>query len=487
MISFERMPVTIRVPGVYAEISNVQAVRGLVAKPYRILVVGQRLPAGTVAAGVLTRITRSEQAAGYFGRGSMLDRMLRALKANNGLTESWAIALDDSGAGTAGTGSIAFTGSPTAAGTLALYIGGQRVEVGVTAGQTATTIATAVAAAVNAALDLPVTAAAVAGTVNLTARHKGVAAGEVDVRAAYYAGDTVPAGLTVAATSVTGGTGNPGLSSVIAAIGEEWFDFIAVPYTDSTNLALLKTELDDRWGPLRAIEGHAISALPGTHASITTFGASQNDPHLTVIGLEKSPTPAYEWAAAACGVAAYFGNIDPARPFQTLELKGVMAPSEADRFTLAERNLCLYDGIATYTVDADGTCRLERLVTTYQVSALGADDPSYLDLETMLTLGFLRYSLRNRFRTKFPRHKIANDGTRFGPGQVVLTPKGAKAECFALFREWEDLGLVEGFDQFKADIVVERSVTDSNRLDIYLPPDLVNQLRVTAAQISFRL
>lgn len=289
------------------------------------------------------------------------------------------------------------------------------------------------------------------------------------------------------ATAVTGGTGNPSLATAIAAIGDEWFDVIAHPYTDATNLALLKTELDDRWGPLRAIEGHAISAIPGTHASITAFGAAQNDPHLTVIGVEKSPTPAYEWAAAAAGVAAYFGNIDPARPFQTLEVKGVLAPAEPDRFTQAERNLCLYDGIATYTVDADGTCRVERLVTTYQVNAFGADDPSYLDLETMLTLGFLRYSFRARFRAKFPRHKLANDGTRFGPGQVVLTPKGAKAECFALFREWEDLGLVEGFDQFKSDIVVERSASDPSRLDIYLPPDLVNQLRVTAAQVAFRL
>jgi len=486
-ISFERMPVTIRVPGVYTEISNQQAVRGLVVKPYRILVIGQRLGAGTVAANVLTQVTRAEQAAGYFGRGSMLDRMLRALKLNNSFTECWALALDDSGAGTQGTGSIAFAGSPTAAGTLSLYIGGQIVEAAVTAGQTATAIAAAVAAAVNATTDLPVTAAAVAGTVNLTARHKGAAAGEIDVRAGYYAGEAVPAGLTAVATPVTGGTGNPSLAAAITAIGEEWFDIIAVPYTDNTNLALLKTELDDRWGPLRAIEGHAISAIPGTHASITAFGAAQNDPHLTVVGVEKSPTPAYEWASAVAGVAAYFGNIDPARPFQTLEIKGVLAPAEADRFTQAERNLCLYDGIATYTVDADGTCRAERLVTTYQVSSFGADDPSYLDLETMLTLGFLRYSFRARFRAKFPRHKLANDGTRFGPGQVVLTPKGAKAECFSLFRQWEELGLVEGFDQFKADIVVERNAGDPSRLDIYLPPDPVNQLRVTAAQIAFRL
>jgi phage tail sheath gpL-like len=51
----------------------------------------------------------------------------------------------------------------------------------------------------------------------------------------------------------------------------------------------------------------------------------------------------------------------------------------------------------------------------------------------------------------------------------------------------EELGLVEGFDQFKADLVVERDALDANRLNFLLPPNLINQLVVTAAKVQFRL
>mgnify|MGYP007100072004 CR=1 FL=1 len=118
---------------------------------------------------------------------------------------------------------------------------------------------------------------------------------------------------------------------------------------------------------------------------------------------------------------------------------------------------------------------------------MGADDSSYRDVNTILTLSYLRYDFRNYLLRKYPRHKLANDGTKFGAGQAIVTPKLIKAECVNKFREWENIGLVENIDQFKRDLIVERNVSDPNRLDILLPPDLVNQLMVIGTQVSFRL
>jgi phage tail sheath gpL-like len=56
----------------------------------------------------------------------------------------------------------------------------------------------------------------------------------------------------------------------------------------------------------------------------------------------------------------------------------------------------------------------------------------------------------------------------------------------AWFREMEELGLVENFDQFKRDLV-QRNGSDPNRLDLLIPPDLINGLVVVAAQVQFRL
>jgi phage tail sheath gpL-like len=88
---------------------------------------------------------------------------------------------------------------------------------------------------------------------------------------------------------------------------------------------------------------------------------------------------------------------------------------------------------------------------------------------------------------RFPRHKLADDGARFGSGQAVVTPKIMAAEALAWFRELEELGIVEDFAAFKVALVVERNATDPNRLDILLPPDLVNQLLVAATQVQFLL
>jgi len=150
-------------------------------------------------------------------------------------------------------------------------------------------------------------------------------------------------------------------------------------------------------------------------------------------------------------------------------------------------NLLLYDGITTWTVDSAGVVHLGRVITTYQKNATGQDDTAFLDLNTTKTLSYLRYDLRSRFLLKYPRHKLANDGNNFGAGQPVMTPGLARAEAISAFEDWTALGLVEGLDQFKTDLVAERDTQDPNRLNILLGPDLVNQLVVVGARMAFLL
>jgi phage tail sheath gpL-like len=165
----------------------------------------------------------------------------------------------------------------------------------------------------------------------------------------------------------------------------------------------------------------------------------------------------------------------------------MVSPRADDLFTRAQREALLRDGIATFTADAAGTCRIERSITTYQTDAFALPDVAWLDLETVTTLGYLRASLRTRIAQKFPRTKLADDDTRYGAGQAVVTPRVIRAEIIALAREWEEAGLVEGLDQFIADLIVERDSSDPNRVNALVPPDIVNQFRSFAAAIQFRL
>jgi len=178
---------------------------------------------------------------------------------------------------------------------------------------------------------------------------------------------------------------------------------------------------------------------------------------------------------------------DPARPLQTLELDGIMAPAKEARWTKEERNLLLYDGLSTYTVDSDGTVRIERAVTTYQTNSYGLEDTSYLDVTTPATLSYIRYVTRVRITNKFPRHKLADDGTAFGAGQAIVTPSIVRSELLALFRQLEEQGLVEDYEQFVEGLIVERNADDPNRLDVLAPPNLVNQLIIFAEQVQYIL
>lgn len=486
-ISFLSVPTNLRVPGAYVEFDPSHAMAGLVQMPYKVLVFGQLLSTGTASADSLLRVTSASQARGLFGPGSQLAHMLESYFENNTFTETWAVGLSDDESAVAATGTLAITGTATAAGTLSVWIGGQRVRLAVASADTASEVATALAAAITADTDLAVTAAAETGTVTLTARNKGLCGNDIDIRLNYYSDEATPAGLAVAVTAMASGTANPDISGLIALLGDEWFNVIACPYTDAANLSALEAELASRWGPLRQIEGHAFTAATGTHSELGALGDTRNSPHLTIMDAHDSPTPPWQWAAGVAAVAVYYGNIDPARPFQTLELQGVLPEVETSRFTTEERNLLLYDGIATHGVDADGTVRIERLITTYKTNAYGLADEAYLDVNTMFTLGYLRYDFRAALLSRYPRHKLADDGTRFGPGQAVITPSIGKGFACARFRMWEQAALVENFSQFKRELICERNASDPNRLDWLLPPDLINQMRVHGVQIQFRL
>lgn len=485
-ISFDGIPRNLLVPFVYVEIDNSNAVSGPALMPYRVLACGQKLASAPAVVNVPERITSAEQAAARFGKGSILAQVCATYIANDPMTELWAVAVADAVAGQAGTSTVALAGAATESGTLALYVGGRKVSCGVQSGQQASAVATALAAAINAVADCPATATANAGNVTLTARHKGTLGNGLDVRLNYY-GESTPAGLTVTTGAFSGGTGDPDTASLIAAMGDAHWNVIVWPWNDAGNLVAIEAELASRWGPLRMIEGVAISAATGSHATLGTLGDSRNSPFLCIPHAHGVPNPTWEMAAAVAASVAYHGNIDPARPFQTLPLKGIMPPAEKDRFTLQENNLLLLDGIATFSVDAGGTVRIQRLVTTYKTSPAGAEDPSYRDINSILTLGYLRYDFRNYILRKYPRHKLADDGTAYGAGQAVITPKIGKCEAIARARVWEELGLVENVDAFARQVICERSMTDRNRLDWMLPPDLVNQFMVAGVKMSFIL
>lgn len=486
MISFNEVPANIRTPGVYIEFDKTRASGGAVA--HRLLFIGQQLNTATVPVNQANLISGgAAQAELYYGRGSMLAAMLTAAIAARPTVELWALGLADDGAGVAATGQIQVTGAATATGTLTVRITGTPVNVLVTNGDADNAVAAAINTAINADTSLPVTSAinGVDDTiVDITCRWKGETGNTIDIRSAFIQGGNIITGVPVTITAMAGGTTNPDIADAITAMSDDWYRGIVMPYIDAANLTALETELLDRYGPLRQIAGIAYTAYRDTVANTGTFGNTRNSFLVSCIGTGIAPQPPYIWASANAAVAASALAIDPSRQLGTLALLGIQPPERADILTRSEREVLLFDGISTYTVDSGGVVRLDRQVTMYQTNTAGVADDSYLDITAPALDIETRFRQVQRITSRFPRHKLAEDGTDFGAGQAIVTPSLARAELLGLYREFIAQGWFEDFESYADSLIVEigdgQGGGDRNRLNVQDQPNRVNNLMVWA-------
>lgn len=491
-ISFSHIPANWKVPLYWVEVDASKA--GLPINVLPGLLVGVQITSTAKATvNVPLPISSQAQADNAFGQGSQLAMMFRAYFANNFAGNVWGLPVLEGS--TAATGVITVATAATAAGTLHLYIAGMHVPVAVQSGDTVGTIATAAVAAITALPDLPVSAVAVSGAINLTCKGKGVYGNDIKLSDNYYGaigGEIMPTGVTLTYTAMASGAGVPTFTTAISNLGENEVEYVCLPYTDSTSLLAWETEFGfsdtGRWGFIRQHFGHVFSAYRDTYANLLTFGGTRNSPQVSVMAVEvTSPTPVWQWAAAYTAKAARVLLNDPARPMQSLHLESCLPAPLQGRFLISEINNLSLAGIATQRTLQDGIPMIARETTTYTKNLYGNSDDAYDVVTTLATLARLLRNQRQAITSKYPRHKLADDGTRFGAGQAIVTPKTIKAELVAQYRIDEFNGLVENATAYKNNLIVERDPNDPNRINVLYPPDLVNGLRVFAVLAQFRL
>lgn len=491
VVQFNRIPTNIRLPGVFIEVDASKA--GRADDPGRILLIAQKTNAGTAVANTPVPVVSILDAKEKFGIGSHLVAMIEAVRLSDPFGLVWALPLADAGGSVAATGTVTVTAAPTAPGVIPLYVAGVSVPVPVAGTESVNATATAIAAAVNANSDLPVTAAAVNAIVTLTARNAGTLGNDIDIRMAWLGtagGEVLPTSFAATFVGMANGATDPTIATGLAALGDQTFDFMCMPYTDVTNLNAARDAMNDttgRWAYNRMVWGHVFTAKRATASAAVTFGLGRNDPHTTVLPFSLSPTPVWRWAAAYVGAAAVVLRNDPARPVQGIEVPGVLAPpvGSAGNFTMAERQTLLYSGCSTFAASADGTVRIERLISTFQLNQFGQIDEGWLSVEKTFTLMMVMRRLRAALQANFPRHKLANDGTRAAVGALVLTPSTARAFVIAEMRRMEVDGLLDNVDEIVDQVRCDRPGNNPDRLDILFPPPLIGQLRTLAVLSQF--
>lgn len=503
-ISFANIPSNIKIPMYWVEVDPSMA--GIHTINLIALLTGVMTSDGNAPPDVAVPIGNQAQADAAFGAGSELSRMFTAYFAANNANEVWGLPVAEPVAGVAATGTITIATPPTTAGTLWLYIAGTLVGgsgINIMTTDTIDEIASAIADAINNSYQagtpaLPVTATAAAGVVTLTSLFTGVNGNEITVSLNYYGpigAQITPPGLGITLPTngvLSGGVGVPDFANAIGNIQKQAFEYVAMPYTDSNSLFMWDQEYgftdSGRWGWQREQFGHVLSAKRGTFASLITFGDTLNSGVESIMAFEETcPSPMFECAAAYTAIAQRALINDPARPLQTLPLNTMKAAPLQDRFNFQEVNDLALNGLAIQEVGSDGQPMILREQTTYQLNLYGQPDDAYEVVTTLATLARLLRNQKNAITSKFPRMKLADDGTKFGPGQAIVTPGIIKAELVNEYQIDMWNGLVQDLATFKQNLIVERDGTDENRVNVLYPPNLISQLRIFAVLAQFRL
>ncbi|KAG0163515.1 hypothetical protein DFQ30_011436 [Apophysomyces sp. BC1015] len=454
-ITFDSIPSGIRKPGKYFEYNTKLAVRTLPANDQHVLIVGQRTADGTVPALTPTDVYSSDQAALYFGAGSYVALTV--------------IAVDDAAAGQPAKGSVDFTGTAAADGAFALYVGKTRVDISTYAGDTGTAIAARMADQVKQAVALPVTAAAVSGTLTLTAKNKGEAGNSILLLQLNKTN-----GVTATIAPMAGGLNDPDIGPALASVYGAKYDLYATCWTTQASLIQLRTHLDSISGPLEQRPAIGVAGTSDTLASAATLAGKLNAGRLTLGWHPGSVCLPAEIAAAYSAVIA--SETDPARPLNTLALSSLDVTPIASQPGRGEQEKALHNGVTPFEIGPGDTVQIVRSITTYTEDAQGIDDPALLDITTIRSLDYARKAWLQRIALRFPREKLSEK-----------TPPKVRSELLDVAYKLEELEILENVDKWKGNLIVERDLQDANQLDAALPADVVNGLHVFAGRIDLIL
>lgn len=479
-IVYEQIPTDFALPGPQTEIVEPKQ-DGLGTVPLQVLLMGQKLAAGSAAELTLKECLASDasDAAGWFGADSMLHQMVQRFKKINKYTKLYAMGIDDLVAGVARQLTYTVTGPATASGTAKARIGDLTVRFGVNSGDTAIDVAAAIVAAMDAAQGMPTTQAVGANpnehVITATLRHKGEAGNDLVVSF-----EDLPAGIAIAVAQTVAGSGEPDVSEITAAIAGQRFKRMVQPWSDATNLAAIASELETRWLAPGAIDGFVFIGKAGTHAQLVTYGNSGNHRFIGVVPTGKKVTLPYLHAAEVAAATA--AKADQTAPFEGVTLKQTNPEAPEDRFDDPERNSLILAGVSIDSVTPSGQVRIDAIVTMRTKNDQNATDYTWRYPQRIFTLSAIRDDLQIAAAQDWPGYKIIDDDfpTEDIGSRKLVRRKDYQSWVKVRAKLWYREGWIENLPQFLADLKV---VKNGTRFETVIRADLVNGLRQQWFQI----
>ncbi|NTF32306.1 phage tail sheath subtilisin-like domain-containing protein [Rhizobium skierniewicense] len=444
---------------------------------------------GALAAGGISICSTVNEARRLAGRGSMLESMFIRARKNAPAQVIYVGRVAD--IGTAEIRTLTVGAVPASGGQGVVLIAGESVSIDIAAGTSSADTATALAAAINSYFNaltkksLPFTATVANAVVTLTARHKGVYASKLDIFTPVLEGGNVFTATNLTMATTTPGAGNPDLSTILAAMGDDPFEAMVVPFNDNANLVLLDDFLTARWGYDQQLYGHAVYPFTGTDTEINLKGLARDTWHLTlfpIIAGGGNGTPDYEAVAGAFSrTLPMLGSGSDGRVSANqsgLVVSGVTAPRDRNFWPdYPTRNAWLQNGVSAWKVDRSGDVIIDKLITQQQTTN-GVPDTALRDIQAVYQLTYALKFIRAQLAYEHSNKAIADDNPSNLPS--IVTVRDIKSTLVHACIDLSRRGVLEFDNDIAGQITVVRNLDNPNRVDIVLPMDRVNPLDIFA-------
>lgn len=459
------LPSTVRRPLVAHGFLYSSGARSLVPIDRRIVVIGTKTSAGTLAAATPTEVFDTVQSDTLGGVGSEVALMARfafaQMERDDRACHLFMVTIAEPGGGTARVGTLTVAGTATEAGTLLYRIAGRQLAIGVVVGDTAATVAAALKAQIDAnGPILPLTASVLAEVVTWTVRYKGVNGNDIAFRE-----ERGIAGITITYAQTTAGATSTDLTASLDTLTSKYdgiatANHIANDVTDlAAHLAVMNTQTAKKWR-------RAHMACPGSIATATALAAAFNDVAAHVYGCEGVEMLPGELAAAMA--AMYHAATRPNPNLNGRTIVG-FPPIDSLAFIDSEIEAALAAGVTPLVPlttgagsQVDGQIKLVKLTTTRTLD--GAVPVEWPRLPAVSAVG---WAIAEQLDAKFQE--------RFGPNAnpdgalVDNTIKGRVRDLVVdvLFTA-EEAGWIRDVKDTLGSIAVEIDGTVATRVNIAL-------------------
>jgi len=381
-----------------------------------------------------------------------------------------------------------------------LQFGGVLLQVGVAKDDDVTTIATAIVDAITASRDIAVEASSLVGVVTVDAKFKGTAGNQILViqnPGGTTQEDASPGTTAIALSEVDGylasGATDPSVEDVFFdssgndKLGDRWYTVFNMPYTDQTNIDFHKASGELRIDPatnrfFASYGGYVIES----YAAALALPAATNSEWIGQIWENRYQSPAFELSAELCGIIIEQQNLDPNRPYKTLELDSA-ADSDVVNRRGVENDALFRAGMSYCKLNSSGSLQLGDIALTFRTDSQGGSSEKWFDAVSLHSRQGKSYSIEQLFLgPDYARSVVTDNDAPPSAVPYAIAPKDIVSAMTKLITDlWIKYSWTKNGTAVIKGLVAEINASNNSRIDGQVTDDPAQALRIIAMKLAF--